>query len=89
MFTYVKLKNYRSLDNVVFDLKETKAKVKRLVAVYGENGCGKTNLLKSFYFLRMLLDSFTGVEFEEEFNDAAFEDFDEDELITAIEIGDE
>ena len=28
-------------------------------------------------------------EFEEEFNDAAFEDFDEDELITAIEIGDE
>ncbi len=28
-------------------------------------------------------------EFEEEFNDAVFEDFDEDELITAIEIGDE
>ena len=28
-------------------------------------------------------------EFEEEFNDAAFEDFDEDELITAIEVGDE
>lgn len=70
MFTYVKLKNYRSLDNVVFDLKETKDKVKRLVAVYGENGCGKTNLLKSFYFLRMLLDSFTGVEFEEKFNES-------------------
>lgn len=58
MFTYVKLKNYRSLDNVIFNLKETKDKVKKIAAVYGENGSGKTNLIRSFYFLEDLMHSF-------------------------------
>lgn len=58
MFTYVKLNNYRSLNNVIFDLKETKEKTKKLVAVYGENGCGKSNLIRSFSFLFKLMHSF-------------------------------
>ena len=58
MFTYVKLYNYRSLNNVFFNLKETKDKIKKLVAVYGENGCGKSNLIRSFYFLERLMHSF-------------------------------
>ena len=58
MFTYVKLNNYRSLDNVVFDLRESKGKIKKLAAVYGENGCGKSNLIRSFYFLDMIMHSF-------------------------------
>ena len=58
MFTYVKLNNYRSLNNVEFDLRDTKDKVKQLVAVYGENGCGKSTLIRSFYFLELLMHSF-------------------------------
>lgn len=58
MFTYVKLNNYRSLNNVTFDLKETREKTKKLIAIYGENGCGKSNLIRSFYFLEQLMHSF-------------------------------
>ncbi len=58
MFTYVKLNNYRSLNNVTFDLKETRDKTKKLIAIYGENGCGKSNLIRSFYFLEQLMHSF-------------------------------
>lgn len=58
MFTYVKLNNYRSLNNVTFDLRATKEKTKNLIAVYGENGCGKSNLIRSFYFLDSLMHSF-------------------------------
>ena len=58
MFTYVKLNNYRSLNNVTFDLKETREKTKKLIAIYGENGCGKSNLICSFYFLEQLMHSF-------------------------------
>ena len=58
MFTYVKLNNYRSLDGVFFDLKETKDRIKKIAAIYGENGSGKTNLIKSFYFLEGLMHSF-------------------------------
>lgn len=48
MFTYVKLNNYRSLDGVFFDLKETKDRIKKIAAIYGENGSGKTNLTSLF-----------------------------------------
>lgn len=58
MFTYVKLNNYRSLDGVFFDLKETKDRIKKIAAIYGENGSGKTNLIRSFYFLEGLMHSF-------------------------------
>lgn len=58
MFTYVKLNNFRSLNDVYFDLKETKEKTKRIAAIYGENGCGKSNLIRSFSFLKSLMHSF-------------------------------
>ena len=58
MITFVKLNNYRSLNDVVFDFKETKEKTKKLVAIYGENGCGKSNFIRSIYFLKKLINSF-------------------------------
>lgn len=58
MFTYVKFQNYRSLNNVYFDLQEKQNKAKELAVIYGENGSGKTNLVSSFYFLKALSNSF-------------------------------
>lgn len=58
MFTYLKIQNYRSLNNVFFDLKEKQNKAKKLAVIYGENGSGKTNLVSAFYFLKALANSF-------------------------------
>lgn len=52
MFTYVKLKNFKSLKDVTLNLKETQKKVKKFAAIYGENGCGKTNLVLALDFLK-------------------------------------
>lgn len=50
MFTYVKIKNYKSLSEVKFNLTNNK-KAKKLAIVYGENGAGKSNLVNVFYTL--------------------------------------
>ena len=48
MFTYVKLENYKSLVNLEVDLTSKKNTPKNLILIYGENGAGKTNFVKSF-----------------------------------------
>ena len=55
---YLRVRGLRSLDDVTFDLTEGTAGVPRnLALVYGENGCGKTNLLDSVAFLKASLDT--------------------------------
>ena len=44
MFTYVRLKNFKSFGDVTFDLQDKHGKPKKLTIVYGENGIGKSNL---------------------------------------------
>ena len=51
MFEYVKLKNFKSLGEVVFDMRDRNNKPKSLILIYGPNGVGKSNLISSFYFL--------------------------------------
>lgn len=51
MISYVKLKNFISFGDVTFDLRKNKDFVKNFAAVYGENGSGKTNFIKSVQFL--------------------------------------
>lgn len=51
MFTYVRLKNFKSFGDVTFDLRDKHGKPKKLTIVYGENGIGKSNLSSSFYLL--------------------------------------
>lgn len=58
MYTYIKLKNYRSFGDICLDLKETKEKTKILALIYGENGSGKSNIVSAFYFIDHLLNSF-------------------------------
>lgn len=64
MFTYVRLKNFKSFDEVTFDFRKKKDPksyndVKRLIAVYGENGSGKSNLVEGIAFLGLSVFNFT------------------------------
>ena len=54
MFTYIKAKNFKSLKNIEFNLKKTKKITNDFIAIYGENGSGKTNLVELFKFLQQM-----------------------------------
>lgn len=54
MFTYIKAKNFKSLKNIEFNLKRTKNVTNDFIAIYGENGSGKTNLVELFKFLQQI-----------------------------------
>lgn len=59
MFTYIRLKNFKSLGNVTFNFKkkenpETFRDVKQFIALYGVNGSGKSNFAES---IALLIDS--------------------------------
>ncbi len=58
MFTYIRLKNFMSLKDVTFNLKNGSKGAKSFVAVYGENGSGKSNFVYSINLLRQSIDSF-------------------------------
>lgn len=58
MFTYIKLKNFMSFKDVMFDLKNGSRGAKKFVAIYGENGSGKSNFVNSINLLRQSIDSF-------------------------------
>lgn len=65
MFTYIKLKNFESFKDVVFDFRKNKKDTKKFIAVYGENGSGKTNFVDSINFLIKSIDSFNMLQSEE------------------------
>lgn len=51
MFEYVKLKNFKSLNDVELNLLDRYNKPKKLILIYGENGIGKSNIASSFFML--------------------------------------
>ncbi len=52
MFTYIKVKNFKSLKEVNFNLKKNENTINKFIALYGENGCGKTNVVEVFKFIK-------------------------------------
>ena len=58
MITYIRLCNFKSFHDVIFDFRKGKKNAKRFAAVYGENGSGKSNFVDSIAFLRHSLESF-------------------------------
>ncbi|MBQ8724172.1 MAG: AAA family ATPase [Oscillospiraceae bacterium] len=67
MFTYVRLKNFKSFGDIVFDFRKklnpkTNGDVKQFIAIYGENGSGKSNLADSFAFLTASAYAFRGAD---------------------------
>lgn len=80
MFTYVKLKNFLSFGDATFNFKHTAKKAKAFVAVYGENGSGKSNFVKSIDFLYHTLISCASAKRTESISDLIK---DEDNQISA------
>lgn len=58
MFTYIKLKNFMSFNDVMFDLRNGSKGAKSFISIYGENGSGKSNFVSSINLLRRSIDSF-------------------------------
>lgn len=51
MLTYIKLTNFMSFKDTIFDFRNGKKRAKKFIAVYGENGSGKSNFVTSIDFL--------------------------------------
>lgn len=58
----MKLKNFLSFGDATFNLRHTAKKAKPFVAIYGENGSGKSNFVKSIDFLYHILTSFASAK---------------------------
>lgn len=69
MFTYINLKNFMSFKDVVFDFRKNKKDVKKFISIYGENGSGKSNFVKSIDFLIKSCNSFEMARHEEILNE--------------------
>ena len=59
MFTYIKLKNYKSLIELEVDLTKKENTHKKLISIFGENGIGKSNFVDSFYTLKKIVSTRT------------------------------
>ena len=57
MFTELVLENYKSFNRISFDMKDTANRAKNLIAIYGENGSGKSSLIEAFGILRLSLQT--------------------------------
>lgn len=66
MFTYIKLKNFMSFGDTVFDFRKSEKNPKNFIAIYGENGCGKSNFVNSISLLSEMLRSFSKARHSEE-----------------------
>lgn len=51
MFEYIKLKYYKSFEDIEFNLLDKNNSPKHLALVFGRNGVGKTNLASAFFML--------------------------------------
>ena len=60
MFTRIVLDNFLSFGHVEFDLSGAYGKPLNYAFVYGENGSGKTNLVRSIAFLRNITNAVAG-----------------------------
>ena len=58
MFTYIRLKNFMSFGEIEFNFKKNAKTTKKFVAIYGENGSGKSNFIQSIELLLSSLFSF-------------------------------
>ncbi|MEZ3452743.1 MAG: ATP-binding protein [Oscillospiraceae bacterium] len=84
MISYVKLKNYISFGEITFDFKKNKDKVKNFVAIYGENGSGKTNFISSIQLLILSLTSFTSSKTMEKLQKEIDSDLENDDILYFI-----
>lgn len=61
MFTKIRLKNFLSLTDFEADFEKKKNTPLKLILVYGENGAGKSNLVKAFFTLLSSIESLSTI----------------------------
>lgn len=81
MFTYVKLKNYKSLVDFEVDLTDSKNNPKKMVIIYGENGAGKTNFINAFFTLFETLNTKVYKRIIDEFMEKKLDEKDNVEIL--------
>ncbi|WP_261809800.1 AAA family ATPase [Levilactobacillus humaensis] len=57
MISGIYIKNFKSYLESYIDLHKTKSIAKEMVAIYGENGSGKTNIVETLEILRLSIDT--------------------------------
>ena len=57
MISYIELRNFKSFSNIFFDLRGSHGIPKKLAFLYGENGSGKSNLIRSLMFMCQSFDT--------------------------------
>ena len=62
MFTYLHVKNFKSLVDFTIDFRNKRNTPRKFIAIYGENGAGKSNIVDVFYFLKRTIN--TRLDFE-------------------------
>ena len=63
MFTYLHVKNFKSLVDFTIDFRNSRNTPRKFIAIYGENGAGKSNIVDVFYFLKRTLNTRLDFEF--------------------------
>lgn len=58
MITYVKMHNFMSFKDVLFDFRNGRKGAKKFISIYGENGSGKSNFVTCIDLLRKSIESF-------------------------------
>lgn len=57
MISYIELQNFKSFSHVFFDLRGSHGIPKKVAFLYGENGSGKSNLIRSLMFMCQSFDT--------------------------------
>ncbi len=58
MITYVRMKNFMSFKDIMFDFRNGSKGTKKFISIYGENGSGKSNFVTCIDLLRKSIESF-------------------------------
>ena len=81
MFTYVRLKNFKTFGDVTLDLCDKNGNPKKLVLIYGENGIGKSNLASAFFMLSETIRTMDVRDFLQSLLENKPDDISEDEFM--------
>ena len=57
MISYIELQNFKSFSHIFFDLRGYHGIPKKVAFLYGENGSGKSNLIRSLMFICQSFDT--------------------------------
>ena len=66
MLSYLRLRNFKSFSDITLDLRGSYGIPKKMAFIYGENGAGKSNLMRSMLFLSNTLKTLTNQENEKQ-----------------------